>query len=96
MDWLYQDNDKRNDIVVDKCMRTMFLAWVQQGDCLREEIPFIKKASMCMGDDRAAEEIVHVSGTHQMLKLNLLYACMYVNFFLCVNFNFFLSTPGND
>ena len=58
--------EKRYDIiVVDECMRAMLgcLNWVQQGDCLREEI-FMEKASRCMDDDRAAEEIEHVSGTH--------------------------------
>ena len=54
----YQDDEKRNDIhaVVDECMHAMLLAWVQQRDYLSEEIPFMKKASRCMGDDRAAEE----------------------------------------
>ena len=47
----------------------MLLAWVQQRDYLSEEIPFMKKASRCMGDDRAAEESsIHVSGTHYYAK----------------------------
>ena len=51
-----KDIEKRNDIVIDKCMREMLLAWVQQGDhvsrCLQgEEIPFMEKASRCTEAD---------------------------------------------
>ena len=42
-------------------------AWEKKSPSWRKLVGALRQ----MGDDRAAEEIVHVSGTHHMLKLNL-------------------------
>ena len=72
--------EQRNRDRHDECMRAMLFAWLQQGDHVSEKRfdswRTLAGALKQMGDDRAAEEIVHVSGTHHNYNAETEFTCM--------------------